>query len=166
MSRGYVYILTNEAMPGLVKIGKTSRDVVGRANELYQTGVPLPFRVAHWCKTPDCDELETWVHDSLSQERVSPSREFFRCEAEYAVQVLHGLLAEQVAIWLEEFMPGFRAIHQDVMVPVADVLLLAEAIGEQPVITADALSNVTPDEIMPALERVLSRRPADLKVVQ
>ncbi|MFT7387743.1 MAG: hypothetical protein ACI8VC_000984 [Candidatus Endobugula sp.] len=41
---GIVYVLTNPAMPGIVKIGKTSRDSVdARLNELYSTGVPVPF---------------------------------------------------------------------------------------------------------------------------
>ena len=43
MSR-IVYALTNPAMPGIVKIGKTDRDNPKvRMNELYTTGVPLPF---------------------------------------------------------------------------------------------------------------------------
>ena len=39
-----VYVLTNPAMPGLVKIGMTDRDdVKRRMSDLYTTGVPLPF---------------------------------------------------------------------------------------------------------------------------
>ena len=44
---GIVYVLTNPAMPGLVKIGKTSRGSIDvRLNELYSTGVPVPFECA------------------------------------------------------------------------------------------------------------------------
>lgn len=74
MSRGYVYILTNEAMPGLVKIGKTTRCVDGRANEIYQTGVPLPFVVYNYVETPDCHTLELTMHEILADLRVSQSR--------------------------------------------------------------------------------------------
>ena len=39
-----VYVLTNPAMPGIVKIGMTDRpDVQHRMGDLYTTGVPLPF---------------------------------------------------------------------------------------------------------------------------
>ena len=40
----YVYVLTNPAMPGLVKIGRTdSSDPTTRVTQLYPTGVPVPF---------------------------------------------------------------------------------------------------------------------------
>ena len=43
-NKGLVYVLTNSAMPGLVKIGMTTRDSVDtRMKELYSTGVPVPF---------------------------------------------------------------------------------------------------------------------------
>jgi hypothetical protein len=39
-----VYVLTNAAMPGLTKIGKTTQeDVKSRLSQLYTTGVPVPF---------------------------------------------------------------------------------------------------------------------------
>ena len=41
MNEGIVYVLTNPAMPKLVKIGKTGRGVETRLNDLYTTGVPL-----------------------------------------------------------------------------------------------------------------------------
>lgn len=76
MSKGYVYILSNPSMPGIVKIGKTTRTIKERAHELYQTGVPTPFIVNDWVLSPNCSELEQRVHGALSDYRVSQSREF------------------------------------------------------------------------------------------
>ena len=45
-----VYVLTNEAMPGLVKIGCTQSDLASRVRSLFQTGVPLPFEVYYACE--------------------------------------------------------------------------------------------------------------------
>ena len=43
-NKGIVYVLTNSVMPGLVKIGMTTRlDIDTRMKELYSTGVPVPF---------------------------------------------------------------------------------------------------------------------------
>ena len=40
---GIVYVLTNPAMPGIVKIGKTHASLGSRLSQLYSTGVPVPF---------------------------------------------------------------------------------------------------------------------------
>ena len=46
-----VYVLTNPAMPNLVKIGKTElQDVNIRLAQLYTTGVPFPYDLAFACK--------------------------------------------------------------------------------------------------------------------
>jgi T5orf172 domain len=39
-----VYVLTNEAMDGLVKIGRTTTSVEQRIKELDNTSIPLPFQ--------------------------------------------------------------------------------------------------------------------------
>ena len=60
---GYVYILTNEAMPNLVKIGYTDRTPEERAAELYKdqnsavTGVRVPFDVFKKELTMACQRL-------------------------------------------------------------------------------------------------------------
>ncbi len=76
---GYVYILTNEVMPGLVKIGKTTRDPYTRAREISgTTGVPKPFEVAHYVYVSDCDQVEQIAHSQLWRYRVNNRREFFQ----------------------------------------------------------------------------------------
>ncbi len=89
MQSGWVYVLTNPAMPGLVKIGLTSRDPQARAAELTQaSGVPAPFALA-WCRgVADCAAVEAAVHRMLADRRVSGRREFFRCTAKAARQVI------------------------------------------------------------------------------
>ena len=81
---GSVYVLTNKAMPNLVKIGYTTRTAKERAEELYRdrngkaiTGVPMHFDVAHeeFCDNPR--ELETLIHQELAELRFNKDREFF-----------------------------------------------------------------------------------------
>ena len=46
MLDGWVYILSNELMPGIYKVGMTTIDPVVRAKEISRgTGVPGPFKV-------------------------------------------------------------------------------------------------------------------------
>ena len=58
-----VYVLTNPAMPGLVKIGSTvSEDASIRLAQLYSTGVPFPFNLEFAAKVSNCDEVERALH--------------------------------------------------------------------------------------------------------
>ena len=55
-----VYVLTNPAMPGLVKIGMTDRDdVQRRMRDLYSTGVPLPFECVIAREIEDREAVES-----------------------------------------------------------------------------------------------------------
>lgn len=45
--RGWVYIITNKSMPGLLKIGYTMKDPRSRAKELEGTGIPTPYEVVY-----------------------------------------------------------------------------------------------------------------------
>ena len=88
---GIVYLLTNECMPGLVKIGMTSRkDLDARMRELYTTGVPLPFECAYACKVKlsHMAELEAALHTAFAPNRVNENREFFRISPSQAVPLL------------------------------------------------------------------------------
>jgi len=77
-----VYVLTNEAMPGLVKIGCTIDNLAARIRSLYQTGVPLPFGLFYACEVKDCHFVEKQLHDAFGDHRISKSREFFRIAPE------------------------------------------------------------------------------------
>ena len=82
VKEGYVYAMTNEAMPGLVKIGMTCDHPEERAKELSSaTGVPFPFKVEVCKKVFNPKEKEAAMHDLLSALgfRVNERREFFNC---------------------------------------------------------------------------------------
>ena len=88
MNEGIVYVLTNSAMPKMVKIGKTGRGVEARLNDLYTTGVPLPFECAYAAKVADMDKVEKAFHNAFGPYRVNPRREFFSIEPEQAIGLL------------------------------------------------------------------------------
>jgi len=84
---GFVYVLTNSSMPGLVKIGRTSRPVRDRVRELGTTGVPSPFEV-HWVSglLANHSEAERELHSALDMHRVTDDREFFRVDPAEVVE--------------------------------------------------------------------------------
>jgi hypothetical protein len=91
-----VYILINEAMPGYIKIGRTSTSVEQRMQELYKTPVPLPFECFYAGKVKSAIEVERALHDAFADNRVSPNREFFQIAPERVVAVLKLLTLEEV----------------------------------------------------------------------
>ena len=74
---GTVYVLTNEAMPGLVKVGKTSGLLEKRMRGLYSTGVPIPFSCFYAVDVNDADFVERKIHEAFDDVRFNESREFF-----------------------------------------------------------------------------------------
>jgi hypothetical protein len=91
MAAGFLYVLVNSSMPGLIKVGKTTRLPSERVGELSGvTGVPTPFIVAYEEHFSDCDSAEQFVHAKLTEQgvRVSDSREFFRATASDVVKII------------------------------------------------------------------------------
>ena len=105
---GCVYILTNEAMPGLIKIGHTTKTARERADELYQTGVPKPFKVAYEFPCDNHEQLEVEMHRKLKQHRVNKNREFFEYPAEEAYQLLQELEVPGWRKWTSQFLTRFQ----------------------------------------------------------
>ena len=89
MDEGYVYILSNPVMPGIVKIGFTTQDDINtRLAGLFTTGVPVPFELDYACRIPDCQKVERALHRAFHPQRVHPRREFFEIEADQAICIL------------------------------------------------------------------------------
>jgi hypothetical protein len=94
MTTGFVYVLSNRSMPGMVKIGKTTRDPRTRAGELFASGVPTPFVIEATIETPNINETELTVHRLLSANRVNKKREFFHVSVPEAVNALRRAVDE------------------------------------------------------------------------
>jgi hypothetical protein len=96
---GFVYVLTNKAMPGLVKIGKTAALTAGdRAKKIYTTGVPRPFDVAFRALTSEYEAVESLAHNMLDLYRETRGREFFRVTPEQAINVVREAMLEAAGI--------------------------------------------------------------------
>ena len=103
---GFLYVLSNPSMPGLVKIGYTNRSTATRAQELSfgtreaaATGVPMPFAVVKDWRVPAvrAQEVEQQVHQMLHAYRVpafgrSKAKEFFHFQPHEAVLAIEGAL--------------------------------------------------------------------------
>lgn len=93
MSSGYVYCMSNPAMPGMLKIGYTDRSPGERLQEanVTCTWIPLDFSVEFAKHVKDPNKKEQTIHAILAEKRVNPKREFFRVTKE-EVKLLFELL--------------------------------------------------------------------------
>lgn len=85
--KGWVYIITNEAMPGLVKVGYTTTSPKQRASELYNTGCPSKYDVEYAIEVDDCELLEKKMHHHLKKFNIG--KEWFKIDK---LEAIHELL--------------------------------------------------------------------------
>lgn len=92
MGAGYVYILINKSLDGLIKIGSTTLGAEERARQLSSsTGVPTPFMVAYEIYVDNSTKLEKQIHNMLDEFRVNPNREFFKYPLHKAIELIQKL---------------------------------------------------------------------------
>jgi hypothetical protein len=78
MSSGFVYLFTNEAMPGIVKIGFSQTTLRERSKTLETTGVPKKFEIEFAISTLEPQRLEKMLHKHFRKYHYE--KEFFKCD--------------------------------------------------------------------------------------
>ena len=114
-----VYILINEAMEGLVKIGRTTTSVEQRIKELDNTSTPLPFQCFYAGEVANSALVEGKLHRIFADKRIRSNREFFRVAPNQVKEAIQ--LAE-----LKEVTP-----RNDVVVDAEDVQALKKAVASE-----------------------------------
>lgn len=95
-SQGYIYVLINPAMPGLLKIGLTTKTPEERVKELSSaTGVPINFILIYKEFFQNCAAAEKAIHAHLEAQgfRLNKGREFFEAEPSDVVDIIKDIKA-------------------------------------------------------------------------
>tara|TARA_B100000963_G_C22396473_1_gene566812 strand:- start:70 stop:681 length:612 start_codon:yes stop_codon:yes gene_type:complete len=84
-----VYILINQSMPDLIKVGITD-DLERRMKELDKTGTPLPFECFYAVEIDEniAPKIEKKIHEGFDDKRIRHNREFFSATPEQAKSIL------------------------------------------------------------------------------
>lgn len=145
-----VYVLQNEAMPGLIKIGITHDEQVDkRLQTLYTTGVPLPFECIWAGEVDDCAEIESLIHNAFSDFRINPKREFFKLKPERVIPLLKKLAsAEIMANKVEKMFNGSVSVAEKEAVkqfhrPMLDFKEMGISVGDELLYEKDPTIRVT-----------------------
>jgi len=100
---GSIYILTNEGMPGLCKIGSSALgNVAKRINDLSNTSVPFPFKCVFSCNLEHYKGVEAEIHEAFDKYRVNPKREFFKIEHEKIIPLLKRFMIRETTNEINE----------------------------------------------------------------
>jgi len=101
---GWVYVMSNPAMPGLVKVGQTANHPTERARQLENTGVPHRYIVEYHAEVDHPYALEQRVHASLKN--FHDGKEWFRCSIEIAIATIrdgaHGKIYKEYSRKIDE----------------------------------------------------------------
>jgi hypothetical protein len=89
--KGWVYVTSNLALPGLVKIGFSSKDPKARAVELDLAGLPHPHVVEYEVLVEGPRLIEQQVHARL--ESCRHRKEFFECDVATAVAAIREIVS-------------------------------------------------------------------------
>ena len=81
--KGWVYIISNRSMPGLIKVGCTGQDPELRAEGLGGTHSPHPYKVEYEILIEQPEKIEGLAHRALSEYR--EGKEWFRCTVEKGI---------------------------------------------------------------------------------
>lgn len=112
MNRGYVYVLSNPSMPGIVKIGRSKYGGQGRADTFYKndTGVPTPFELEFEALFSDAHQIERELHKWYADQRVNKAREFFAVDPFKAAGKVAALCAREMGLECGEWAECFHVM--------------------------------------------------------
>ena len=85
--KGWVYVISNPSMPGIVKVGFTMDAPEDRARELSSSsGVPRENELDYAILVDNPRDLEQSVHSCMRN--IREGKEWFKCTVEHAVNVI------------------------------------------------------------------------------
>jgi hypothetical protein len=159
--KGWVYVITNKAMPGLAKIGYSSKDPQLRAKEFDGTGSPHPYVVEYELLVHDPRDIEQRVHKTLGNCR--EGKEWFRCSIFCAVEAIR-TVAGDAKLLEGNFRIGaiYEAIHEAPDQVSFDVRKAVASDPNCPSDVLEALVRLPPDfsPTEPDLLKIIANNPA------
>lgn len=90
----WVYVLVNQGIPGICKIGMTTTSVAQRTQEINSaTGVITPWYPVYSFKCVNSYHLEQEIHKYLEDRgtRINPNREGFNIDSNTAISIIEEL---------------------------------------------------------------------------
>lgn len=111
---GWIYAMTNPSMPGLTKVGMTTREPEARlleANTSGTWGPPTPYTLEFAKKVSKPLQKEKALHAVMKKERINPRREFFSISPEEVLKLFDLIDGE---MWVETVIDETLYVELDI----------------------------------------------------
>ena len=93
---GFIYIMSNPSLSGLLKIGQTGKDPLIRRKSLNTTGVPDDFVIEYQALIEDYRRQEKLIHQKLNKVRHSNKKEFFSTSVLEAINTIREQCGDKI----------------------------------------------------------------------
>jgi len=114
-SHGYIYILSNESMRGIYKVGLTTNSVSQRIGELNGTGVPTTFKAERIFEVEErhLRRVEQTIHSELKAVGAHHGKEFFQIELQKCVTCAEDVIYRLTGSNAEELVGQAKRRHEE-----------------------------------------------------
>jgi hypothetical protein len=145
--KGWVYIISNKAMSGILKIGYSTKDPKLRAAELNHTGSPYPYVVEYEMLIEEPYQIEQRIHKVLSS--CKEGKEWFRCSIKEAITAIKKIVASSFI-----YEQTRKALPEEQLTPTLKTLkVFGQVVGRCPQCSGDvALKAAGPYEYLKCLK--------------
>ena len=117
----FLYVMSNKSMPGIVKIGVSSRHPGERATDLQTTGVPTPFIVEYYAFFGSYVwEAEKEAQKKLHSYRISDNREFFNVSVDNAISAIQSLGIKFEQVYIRDSESAKQSINNQITEHIRD----------------------------------------------
>jgi hypothetical protein len=98
-----VYILSNAAMRGLLRIDMTDKEnLVTHMEELYDLNVPVQYDCIYACTVKDGEAVRKNLHSEFAESQLHSNHSYFRMPPEPAVKALKAYEVEDITFYVRE----------------------------------------------------------------
>lgn len=94
--KGWLYVISNKAVKGLVKMGGTAKDPVVYAESLDRAGLPYPYAVGYDALVPDLEVAERLVAETLAGK--AEGKGWYTCSVAEAVREITAVVGSSILI--------------------------------------------------------------------
>ena len=108
--KGWLYVISNRAVPRLVKVGTTAKDPHSYAESLDKGGLPFPHEVGYEALVPDMDRAGKAAEEALAAK--AEGKGWYSCSIAEAVRTVAEAAGRYLRACVTDPRPDTKTVQQ------------------------------------------------------